>query len=225
MKYSWLLFDADETLFDYSTAETNALKMTLEQAGLAFQPDYFNLYGRFNRQVWQEFERGEIMQLELRTKRFRLFFEQAGLEADPHAISAQYLRNLGLQTDLLPGAERVVLALKARHPLALVTNGLAEVQLPRLEHSRLAGCFEQVFISELLGAAKPSAAYFDAVFDAIGRPPRKQVLIVGDSLTADMQGGLDYGMATCWYNPGGKSTELAVTHQIARLDELLLLSL
>ena len=223
MKYDWLLFDADETLFDYGKAETNALRSTLEQAGLPFQAGYFGLYARFNRQVWQEFERGEITQLELRTRRFRLFFEQAGLRADPQAISAQYLLNLGLQTDLLPGADQVVHVLKARYHLALVTNGLADVQLPRLEHSSLAGCFEQVFISEQLGAAKPSAAFFELVFEAIGRPPREQVLIIGDSLTADMQGGLDYGIATCWYNPGGKSTELKLTHQVTELDELLLL--
>ncbi len=84
----------------------------------------------------------------------------------------------------------------------------------------LRGSFEQVFISEEIGAAKPSRDYFEAVFRGIGNPPRESVLLIGDSLTSDMRGGLDYGIDTCWYNPGGKTTDLPVTYQIARLTEL-----
>ena len=131
------------------------------------------------------------------------------------------MKNLALGTDLVEGAYAVVHRLKARFHLALVTNGLADVQRPRLEHSSLRDCFEHVFISEELGAAKPSAAYFAAVFGAIDNPPRERALIIGDSLTSDMQGGLDYGIATCWYNPAGAGTTLPVTYQIARLDELI----
>lgn len=221
MTYTWLLFDADETLFDFSKAEANALRWTLEQAGLPFQPEYVSVYARCNQQVWREFERGEVTQQELRLKRFRLFFEEAGLTGIPQTVSPLYLKNLALGTDLVADAEMVVRRLKARHHLALVTNGLAEVQRPRLERSSLRDCFEQVFISEEIGAAKPSAAYFDAVFTAIGKPPRNQALIIGDSLSSDMRGGLDYGIHTCWYNPAGQTTVLPVSYQIKRLDELL----
>jgi HAD superfamily hydrolase (TIGR01549 family) len=127
---------------------------------------------------------------------------------------------LALGADLLPGAQEIVRALKPRFHLALVTNGLADVQRPRLERSALADCFEKVFISEEVGAAKPSTAYFDAVFGAIGNPPKNEVLIIGDSLSSDMQGGLGYGIDTCWYNPDRKTTDLPVTYQISRLLEL-----
>jgi len=216
-----LLFDADDTLFDFPRAETNALKWTLEQAGLPFQPEFFGLYARFNQQVWQEFEQGEVTSQELRVKRFRLFFDETHLNGNPQAISPLYLRNLALGTDLLEGAEHVVRALKGCYHLALVTNGLKDVQRPRLEGSALSDCFEKVFISEEVGAAKPSQAYFEAVFRQIGQPPKASILLVGDSLTSDMKGGVDYGIHTCWYNPAGKTTELPVTYQISQLSELI----
>lgn len=221
MKYTWLLFDADDTLFDFPKAEANALKWTLEQSGLPFQPDFISLYARFNQQVWREFERGEVTSQELRVKRFRLFFDETHLNGDPQTVSPLYLQNLALGTDLLPGAEEVVRSLKDRFHLGLVTNGLKDVQRPRLERSALHDCFEKIFISEELGVAKPSRLYFDAVFHEIGQPPKKSVLLIGDSLTSDMRGGVDYGIHTCWYNPAGKTTELPVTYQISQLPELI----
>ena len=132
MKYTWLLFDADDTLFDFPRAEANALRWTLEQSNLPFRPEYFEMYSRYNQQVWQEFERGEVTSLELRVKRFRLFFAEAGMAGDPQTVSPLYLRNLALGADLLPGAEEVIGALRGRFQLGMVTNGLKSVQLPPL---------------------------------------------------------------------------------------------
>jgi len=221
MKYTWLLFDADDTLFDFPKAEANALRWTLEQSNLPFRPEFFGIYSRYNQQVWQEFERGEVTSLELRVKRFRLFFEEAGLAGDPETISPLYLQNLALGADLLPSAEEVIRAVQGRFHLALVTNGLKDVQRPRLERSALRHSFEHIFISEEVGAAKPSRAYFEAVFRGIGNPPKQSVLLIGDSLSSDMRGGVDHGIDTCWYNPTGKTTDLPVTYQISRLVELL----
>lgn len=220
MKYAWLLFDADDTLFDFPKAEANALRWTLEQSNLPSRPEFFDIYSRCNQQTWKEFERGEVTSLELRVKRFRLFFDEAGLAGDPEAVSPLYLRNLALGADLLPGAEEVIRAMRERFHLALVTNGLKDVQRPRLERSSLRDSFERIFISEEIGAAKPSRDYFEAVFRGIGQPPKETVLLIGDSLTSDMRGGLDYNIDTCWYNPSGKTTNLPVTYQIARLNEL-----
>jgi len=221
MKYTWLLFDADDTLFDFARAEAMALKNTLEQTGLAFKPEHVGLYARFNQQVWSEFEQGKLSSQELRTKRFQLFFEGAGLAGDPMTTSPLYLQNLALGTYLLEGADEVVHSLKKHYQLALVTNGLKEVQRPRLQGSSLHDCFEKVFISEEVGAAKPERAYFDRVFENIGNPVREKVLIIGDSLTSDMQGGLNYGIDTCWYNPQNKTSTLSLNYQIKALQELL----
>jgi len=179
------------------------------------------MYAHFNQQVWQEFERGKLSSQELRVKRFKLFFEKAGLNADTPITSQLYLRNLALGTDLLEGADEIVHHLKTSYRMALVTNGLKDVQRPRLEHSSLHDCFEQVFISEEIGAAKPAAAFFEAAFSNLGQPARESVLIIGDSLSSDIKGGLDYGIDTCWYNPRGKPTELPITYQITKLGELM----
>ncbi|MCX6078444.1 MAG: YjjG family noncanonical pyrimidine nucleotidase [Chloroflexi bacterium] len=221
MKYTWLLFDADDTLFDFSKAESNALKWTLEQSGLPFRQEFIQHYAGFNQQVWQEFEQGRLTSQELRVKRFKLFLENADLQGDIHLISQIYLRNLGLGTDLLDGANDLIHNLKQRYRVALVTNGLKDVQDPRLQGSTLRDCFEHVFISEVIGAAKPTRQFFEAVFDILHQPAREEVLIIGDSLSSDIKGGIDFGIDTCWYNPRGKSTNLAVTYQITRLRELL----
>jgi 2-haloacid dehalogenase len=220
MKYSWLLFDADDTLFDYPRAEAEALQKTLEGAGVPFRPEYLTLYQQFNRQVWGELERGEIDPLALRTKRFRLLFEAAGLACDPEAFSPAYLRNLAGCSQLIEGVPDVIRTLAGRCHLAIVTNGLSEVQRPRLERSAIAPYIEKLFISEEIGAAKPDPAFFAAVFREIGMPARSQVLIVGDSMTSDMQGGIDYGIDTCWYNPNWWSHYLPITYQIQDLREL-----
>lgn len=220
MNYTWLLFDADDTLFDFPRAEANALQWTLESLGFAPRPAHFETYARCNQQTWKEFERGLITSQELRTKRFQLFFDEVQIHADPEAVSPLYLQNLALGTDLLPGAEEIIRFLRPRFRLALVTNGLADVQRPRLERSALSGCFEHVFISEEVGAAKPSPEYFEFVFHAIGSPKKSEVLIIGDSLSSDMQGGINYGIDTCWYNPNGKSSDLPITYRIDHLAQL-----
>jgi YjjG family noncanonical pyrimidine nucleotidase len=220
LKYTWLLFDADDTLFDFSKAEAHALEWTLEQSGVHFEQGHLSLYSRLNQQVWQEFERGLVTSQELRIKRFRLFFHEARLDGDAQIASPLYLKNLALGTDLHDGADELIHALRGQVHLALVTNGLKDVQRPRLEHSSLHDCFEKVFISEEMGVSKPSRAFFETVFAEINQPARENVLIIGDSLTSDMQGGLDFGIHTCWFNPKHKLTSLPVTYQIAQLNEL-----
>jgi 2-haloacid dehalogenase len=221
MKYRWLLFDADDTLFDFARAEENALKWSLKGSGIAFQPEYVRIYSRVNQQVWKEFEQGLVTSIELRIKRFQLFFEQTGIQNDPASFSVLYLQNLARGTDLLEGAESLVHTLKPHYGLALVTNGLKDVQRPRLEKSRLHDCFQHVFISEEIGAAKPSRAYFETVFSRLGNPGLNEVLIIGDSPSSDILGGLDFGIDTCWFNPAGKSIDLPSTYQITRLGDLL----
>lgn len=223
LKYSWLLFDADETLFDFPKSEANALQLTLQQVGLPFAPAYTGLFSQFNQQVWHERERGEITRAELRVKRFRLFFEETHLNGDAETVSPVFLQNLALGTDLIEGAEEVIRTLKENYHLAIVTNGMRQVQRPRLAGSSIHDCFEKVFVSGEMGVDKPSHAYFDAVYAEIGSPPKDTVLIIGDNPNTDMQGGLDFGIHTCWYNPKGKPAMLPVKYLIADLKELLLL--
>jgi 2-haloacid dehalogenase len=221
MPYTWLLFDADDTLFDYPLAETKALRSTFEHFGQVYRTQYLQIYQVFNRQVWEEFERGDTSAAELRLKRFRLLFDEIGIPLDQQDFSQHYLENLARSSDLFPGIADVLKALSGRYHTALVTNGLKDVQRPRLEHSSISSFIEKIFISEEMGVAKPAAGFFEAVFREISLPPKAEVLIIGDSLTSDMQGGISYGIDTCWFNPTGKTTTLPVTYMIKTLGQLL----
>jgi 2-haloacid dehalogenase len=223
MRYKWLLFDADGTLFDYDKAEATQLEKTFRQVLGRFEPGYAETYRRVNQQIWQEFEAGRISQAVLRVKRFELLFEALEIEADPAAFSARYLKNLGEGTDLIEGAQETVQALHGQMGLVVITNGLKEVQTARLARSSIGGYFAHVVISEEVGAAKPDRRIFDSAFDRMCGPRKEEVLIVGDGLSSDIQGGHDYGIDTCWFNPGRKprGLDLPIRYEIARLGDLL----
>jgi 2-haloacid dehalogenase len=222
MKYSWVLFDADGTLFDYERAEAQALRATFAELAEPFREEYFQTYHTYNAQVWSEFEQGRINASDLRVERFHRMLAAAGIERQAEEFSRAYLPNLARGADLIAGAEGAIAALRPLCKLGLITNGLSDVQRPRLAASPLADAFDLVAISEELGVAKPHAAYFDAVFARIAWPERGQVLVVGDGLTSDIQGGLAYGLDACWFNPRGLPADerYPPTYTVARLADV-----
>jgi 2-haloacid dehalogenase len=223
MRYDWIFFDADGTLFDYDTAEAAALEGAFARCGLPYKPEIGPLYSGINAGIWREFELGEITQARLRTERFDRLFGAVGLRADSAEFSRRYLAILGRQTALLEGAESVVRGLQGKVELLLITNGLADVQRPRFAASSIGGLFSEIVISEEVGVAKPDPAIFDLAFERIGRPSRKRVLMVGDNLGSDILGGADSGIDTCWFNAAGTANGHGVrpTHEIRDLHEIL----
>lgn len=223
MKYKWVLFDLDNTLFDYDRAEADALRRAFEHAGCRFEPSYGPIYREINARLWSEFEQGRITQTEIRVRRFQDLFARLDIDLDPNAFSPVYLAFLSEGMYLVDGALAVVQALYGRAGLMLITNGLHEVQRPRLARSALNGYFAGLVISEEVGASKPNGGIFDAAFQQMGIPPKETVLMVGDSLSSDIQGGNLYGIDTCWFNPGrvpGKPG-IAATYEIGSLFEIL----
>ena len=222
MRYTWVLFDADGTLFDYARAESTALERAFAHNGYRFEPGHLVAYQRINHQVWLEFERGELAQADLQVKRFAQLFDELGLTGDPADLSHRYLVHLGGVPDLLDGAEELIRGLQGRVGLALITNGLASVQRPRLAASSISDCFDPVLISEEIGLAKPDPRIFELAFERMGSPARDEVLIVGDSLSSDIRGGNNYGIDTCWYNPAGKERgpEVDVSYEVRVLSEI-----
>jgi YjjG family noncanonical pyrimidine nucleotidase len=223
MKYEWVMFDADGTLFDYDKVEVAALESTYEEMGLAYDVAQARVYRQINADMWLDFEQGRISQQRLRTKRFELLFDAAQIECDTEEFSQRYLANLALGTDLVDGAESVVRSLHGRVGLLLITNGLTEVQRPRFARSAVGQYFPKVVISEEVGVAKPDPKIFDIAFEQMGNPAKEDVLIVGDSLTSDIKGGSLYGIDTCWFNPGQqpRDPDLEIRYEIAELAELL----
>jgi len=222
-RYAWVLFDADGTLFDYDAAETAALTASFEGIGRTFSPEISEIYREINGRMWVELERGTTTQARIRVERFEKLFRSLGVETDPVAFAEDYLSRLAGQTALIDGAERTVNALAGVCRLMLITNGIAEVQRPRFAASKIRDHFTGLVISEEVGAAKPDPVIFDAAFAEMGRPPKSQVLIVGDSLSSDIKGGNDYGIDSCWFNPAGLPAREVVepTFEIQRLDQLL----
>ncbi len=201
--YQWLLFDVDDTLFNFTLAESRSLEMTFQEVGLVFQANAPAVYHEVNRATWEEFEQGLLTSLQLRTRRFERLFDRLRIAYDPEQFSRCYLRNLGKCSDLIEGAEEMIRSLAPHYRLGLVTNGLADVQRPRLEGSPLQGFFEVVVISEEIGVAKPERGFFDVAFERMGRPEKSAVLVIGDSVTSDIQGAFNYGLDACRFNPRG----------------------
>jgi 2-haloacid dehalogenase len=225
--YPWLWFDADGTLFDYNRAEATALKQTFHSLSLPFEEGYLDVYRKINSGLWQALERQEITQAALGFRRFELLMEALQVSGSPERMSSAYVEQLAICSDLMDGAYEVLQTLYGKSQIAIVTNGLQAVQRGRLAHSKIRKFITELIISEEVGAAKPGSAFFDAAFARMAarneRPDKRDVLIIGDSLTSDIQGGVNYGIDTCWYNPEGETQPegLQITFEIKHLRELL----
>lgn len=222
MGYRWILFDADGTLFDYEHAEQAALERVWSDLGLEPPEGLLEVYRRINGELWKRLESGEVSGDEIKAERFRLLLEELRLDADPTRLSDAYLRALARQTQLLDGAEQTLAAIDGGRRLALITNGLAEVQRPRLRQSPIGQRFEVVVISEEVGFAKPDARIFERALAMMDLPPKDEVLMVGDNLLADIEGAASFGLDTCWLNLGGRASSGAVdpTYEIHELSQL-----
>jgi 2-haloacid dehalogenase len=223
MRYRWLLLDADGTLFDYDKAEATALKRAFEQAGHQFQSEYIEVYRGINGQIWLDFEQGKISQDRLKIRRFEQLFGAVGITSDVQVFSDRYLKYLGECSYLIEGAKEVVETLHSKLGMVIITNGLAAVQRSRFARSAISRQFTDIVISEEVGASKPDTKIFDEAFRKMGNPAKEEVMIVGDSLTSDMQGGSDYGIDTCWYNPQGQDSpqDVSIQYEIRSLRGLI----
>ena len=221
MRYDILLLDADGTLLDFEVAESGAFSSTMQRHGFARTPGDYDMYRAINKGLWEALERGETTQQRLKVERFARLFARLGYRADCEGFHRDYMDALSEGHALMPGALALCAALARRGRLYIATNGVAATQRRRLAACGLAEYITDVFISEELGAHKPDAAFFDALFARLGYPERERAVILGDSLSSDMQGGRNAGIATCWYNPQGLPCERPALcdGQITALEE------
>jgi YjjG family noncanonical pyrimidine nucleotidase len=223
MRYETILLDLDHTLFDSDTSEQTAFAQALLTAGVVEPMRHFMAYQAINLKLWAAVERGEVLQQQVRTQRFERLLAQENIDADPLQLADDFVAGLGANGSLYEGAREVLECLSRQASLALVTNGLGEVQRARVDRLGIGEHFDAIIISAEVGAAKPGTEIFDIVFEALDFPTKESALMVGDSLSSDMQGGANYGIATCWYNPNGQSVQRSdqVAHEISDLTELL----
>ena len=202
-KYDIVLFDADETLLDFKRAEREALAATLIDFSFPCSEEIIEVYSKINSSFWKKLERGEIDKASLKTERFREFCETLGFSCNPVEMAETYIKNLSEQAFVFEGAEEICKRLSKTCRLYIVTNGIKSVQTKRFDKSGLKPYFEDCFISEDMGFEKPDRRYFEAVAAKISDFDASRTLIVGDSLTSDIAGGMNFNIDTCWYNPNG----------------------
>lgn len=200
----FLLLDLDDTILDFHKAERIALSKTIRDFGLEPTEEILDLYHRINKWHWEQLELGKLTRAQVLVGRFAQLFQELGMEADAAACMKQYEQNLSIGHYFLPGAEEAVRRLHERYRLFLVSNGTAVVQHSRLTSAGLYPYFEQVFISQEIGFNKPEKAYFDRCFARIPGFDPEKALMVGDSLTSDIKGGINAGLKTVWVNPRHK---------------------
>lgn len=204
MPYKIALMDADNTLLDFTRSEYDALCECLSARGIPTHRDIIDRYSKINEDHWKMLERGEITREFLRINRFAQFFKEHGFDHDPAKMADDYLLALSTKSYLMDGAMELCQNLYGRCRLFIITNGNTFVQKGRFDPCPIAPLFENRFISEELGHSKPEKAYFDIVANMIPGFDPKETIVVGDSLTSDIQGGINAGLDTCWFNPKNK---------------------
>ena len=198
-----ILWDMDATLLDFLAAEKAAIRTCFEIYGLGECTDeMIERYSKINRRYWEMLERGEMSKPEILVKRFQEFFVSEGIETDcEKEFNSSYQIALGDTICFRDDSYRLVEKLKDDYRQFIVTNGTFVAQERKLKKSGFGQLVEEVFISELIGHEKPAVGFFDHVSEKIGEYKKEEVMIVGDSLTSDMQGGNNAGIVCCWYNP------------------------
>jgi len=223
VKYKFLLFDADGTLLDFKRSEDEAVREALAMRDINADDAAVALYSQINDGLWKQLERGEIEKKVLLYKRFELFFEAISRgELDAKEMAKDYMYTLSTKGYLLDGAEDMCRALYGKAKMYIVTNGVEFIQRGRYARCEIDKYFDGVFISDTIGVEKPSRKYFEYVAAHIDGFEADKALIIGDSLTSDMKGGINYGIDTCWYAPSGKNApdDMKLTHVARTFDEV-----
>lgn len=224
----FLFLDLDDTILDFHKAERLAIAKTIREFGVEPTEEIVARYHEINRWHWEQLEKGNMTREQVLEGRFAVLFAELGMEADKTLCARTYGKYLSEGHYFLPGAEEAVESLSKKYRLFLASNGTTSVQKGRMTSANLYRFFEKVFISQEIGHNKPSKAYFDGCFAQIPGFDRGKAMIVGDSLSSDIQGGINAGIATCWVNPGHEPAgdirpdyEIEALHQLEKLLESL----
>ncbi len=217
----FLFLDLDDTILDFHKAERIAIAKTIRQFGVEPIETVLARYHVINRWHWEQLEKGLLTRDQVLEGRFGVLFAELGVEADQALCARTYEKNLSIGHYFLPGAEEAVERLSKKYRLFLASNGTASVQKGRMTSANLYRFFEKVFVSQEIGYNKPSKAYFDGCFAQIPDFDPARAMIVGDSLSSDIQGGKNAGIATCWVNPGhGPAGDACPDYEIEALHQL-----
>lgn len=220
IKYVFL--DLDDTILDFKKAEAAALSKTLTEQGLLPTPEIVSRYSAINESLWKALERGEVTREEVLLNRFKLLFDEFGIECDAMQVKNCYESHLGQGHYFIDGAVALLEALFSNYKLYLASNGTTHVQSGRIKSAGISRYFEEIFISQNIGVNKPSIGFFDHCFSKIENFKKNETIIIGDSLSSDILGGINAGIHTCWFNPHGHSApeNIQPEYTVSTLEEI-----
>lgn len=223
MKYEVIIFDADETLFDFKKSERESLKNTMREFNIEYDENYhLKVYNDINTAIWKELENGLITQKELKIERFKRLSHSLNAEFDEMKFAKLYMKHLSYASFLYDQSIELVESLSKDYKLTIITNGLTDVQENRIRKSIIGTYFEDIVISEEVQVSKPDPKIFELALNNINYTNKSKVLMVGDSLSSDIQGGINFCIDTCWFNSNKtiNKTDIKPTYEISDLMEL-----
>ncbi len=211
-KYTTLLLDADETLLDFKFAEHFAIKTVCEKHGIPFDDTVAACYSKINQNLWEMLEKGLVTRDQIKLRRFEEFAAVQKSNANPQDMAQDYILALSSCGKTLEGADKLLLDLSQKYRLYIVTNGITFVQERRLAASGLLPYFNDIFISEKFGSAKPKREFFEKIFALIPEKDLSKMCIIGDSLSSDIQGGINAGIDTCYLSKNTENLAVCPTY-------------
>ncbi len=221
-KYTTIYFDLDNTILDFTATEYRAIKQLLILHNLPHSDDIIAKYSGINQSWWERFEKGEIKKEEIFAGRFKTFLEHFGFDGDPQKMADDYFGLLAAGHDIIKDADIVVKELKKRgYIICITTNGVSKTQYRRIDECGLKEYFDYVFVSEDAGHQKPDVEYFEYAMSNSHEQDKSKIIVIGDSLSSDILGGINFGVDTCWFNPKGKASTIKPTYQIANIMQIL----
>ncbi|KLN66560.1 MULTISPECIES: pyrimidine 5'-nucleotidase [Vibrio] len=218
MKYDWILFDADETLFHFDAFK--GMQLMFSRKGINFTQGDFDYYQKVNKPLWVDYQNGAITAQELKHTRFQEWADK--LETTTSELNSAFLEAMADICTVLPGAKELMEALHGKTKMGIITNGFTDLQAIRLEKTGMSQYFEHVIISEEVGVAKPDKAIFSHALEKMGMPCKSRVLMVGDNQHSDILGGINFGIETCWLNSSDVESDDSISpcYTVSSLHEL-----
>ncbi|WP_162048305.1 pyrimidine 5'-nucleotidase [Vibrio taketomensis] len=218
MKYDWVLFDADETLFRFDAFK--GMQLMFERMGVEYTREDFEQYQKVNKPLWVDYQNGTISADDIKHIRFKSYAEQ--FNTTTLDMNSAFLDAMADICSMVPYARELLEALKGKAKLGIITNGFIELQDVRLAKMGLSDMFDHVIISEEVGIAKPDAGIFAHAMDKMGQPCKSRVLMVGDNLHSDVLGGVNFGIDTCWLNEASHpvSDNIEPSYNVTCLSQL-----
>ena len=216
----FIFLDLDDTILDFHRSEAVALAKTLQSLNVNPTEEVIKRYSEINLAHWKALERRELTREQVLTGRFRQLFEELGMNVSPNVAQSLYEKNLSESHFFIDGAPRLLMTLSRKYPLYIASNGTTVVQQSRIASAGIGRYFKGIFLSQQLGADKPQIEFFERATGQIEGYNPNEAIILGDSLTSDIQGGINAGMHTCWFNPHRRERgDITPEFEIADLAE------